>query len=89
MPDVPYPKPKPPTRGEVTRTRLADSLSSLVASVRSALTGDANGRIRRPALYVIAAISIGIAMSVESVIPSVVALVAVMLLALTDAVVEL
>lgn len=80
MPDVPYPKPKPPTRGEQAGKRLADAL----ALVRVTLTGRAGKPIRRPLLFVIAAGSVGIAMTVDSVVPSVVALISIMLLALTD-----
>ena len=91
MPDVPYPKPKPPTRVKVTRNRVIEAAVSVVDAIHVASTGDRNGSLRRPILFVIAVASVGIAMFAEP--PGhplgVVALVAILLLALTDAVVEL
>lgn len=90
MPDVPFPKPVPPTRREATAARVSGSLDRLARLARLTLTGYAeNHSVRRSVLYLVAAGGIGIAMSVQSVVPSVIALVAIMLLALTDAVVEL
>lgn len=79
MPDVPYPKPEPPTRTEVARARV----STAADVVRVFLTGGSRAvSVRRVLLYGIVAIGI-IAM-----LPGV-AIVALLLLALTDAVVEL
>lgn len=89
MPDVPYPKPVPPTRREVAAARASDALGNVRRLISLTLTGYPDRSARRGALYIIAAGGIGIAMSVNSVVPSVIALIAVMLLALTDAVVEL
>jgi hypothetical protein len=90
VPDVPYPKSQPPTRREVASARLGSTLDRLARAFRVTLTGYAeNHSVRRSVLYLIAAGGIGIAMSIDSVVPSVTALIALMLLALTDAVVEL
>jgi len=89
MPDVPYPKPEPPTRREATAARVSTALDALVAFVRQTLTGDKHGVVRRPLLYLIAAGGIAIAMSQNSTIVLIPSLISVMLLALTDAVVEL
>lgn len=75
MPDVPYPPEKPePKSAEVAR--------DIERGLRGALTGDARGRLRRPILYAI--VGIGIAIPIPAL-----ALVALLLLAVTDSVVEL
>lgn len=75
MPDVPFPPEKPePKSAEVAR--------DVERGLRAAFTGDGRGRLRRPILYGIVAIGIAIP------IPPV-AFFALILLALTDAVVEL
>lgn len=91
MPDVPFPKPEPPTRREVTASRLSGAFDSLARLVRLTLTGYSEKRsIRRTVLFLIAADGIGIAMSTGGgAIPLSCALIAVLLLALTDQVVEL
>lgn len=89
-PDVPYPKPKPPTKTEVRVQRARSAAESIAEVVRGFLTGGSKSvSVRRSVLYLIAAGGIGIAMAADTVVPSVIALIAVMLLALTDAVVEL
>lgn len=80
MGDVPE-KPEP----ERPAPRL--DREALGANVRRVLTGMPDRPVRRSVLFLIAAGGIGIAMTVDSVVPSVIALIAVMLLALTDNVV--
>jgi hypothetical protein len=83
MPDVPYPKPVPPTRREATAARVSTALDSLGALIRNTLTGGSKVvSLRRSVLYLI--LGVGIALQLPAI-----SLIALILLALTDAVVEL
>jgi hypothetical protein len=85
MVTTPTPPPAEPT---VTEQRIAAAqvvAAHVIAFTRQALTGDRAGRMRRPALYVIA----GAALAVSGSPLGMLGLVALMLLALTDAVTEL
>lgn len=75
MGDVPYPPEPEPTKVDVLGTRVDEA-------VRAALTGDPSGRIRRAVLFVL--VALGIALNVPAL-----ALVALLVLALSDQVVPL
>lgn len=80
MPDVPIrPKPEPePT--------LAEKMAPAADAVRTLLTGDARGRVRRPLLF--AAVGAGIVLQLAApVLGAVIAIPALLLLAFTDQVV--
>lgn len=83
MGDVNLPKPEPGRVGAKVH-ELVESGHELYAT---AVTGHPSGRVRRPTLFVIAIASIAAGVFVPAAL--VVALIAILLLALTDSVVEL
>lgn len=84
MGDVHIPKPPPGKVGAIVSDLIADG-HELYAS---AVTGTPSGRVRRPTLFLAAAIgTVGAMMG--AMVFGVVALIAILLLALSDAVVEL
>lgn len=76
MPDVPI-RPKPPEPPTV-----AERLEPAAIAARVILTGDPNGRVRRPLLFSIAMLGSALAPSIP--VFAVVAIVAIVLLAYTD-----
>lgn len=83
MGDVSIPKPKPGAVGAKV-DELIEAGHTLYATV---LTGDPNGRTRRPALFIIAIVTTLIA-GLGYPAAAIVAIIAMLLLALTDKVVE-
>jgi hypothetical protein len=86
--DVRIPKP-PPNRVGAKVQELIESGHELYAT---AVTGAPSGRVRRPTLYAITAIGIVITLAIDGPVGLVaggVALIAMLLLAMSDAVVEL
>lgn len=81
MPDVPYPPPPEPTREEII-------LEHFGRGVRTALTGNPDGRLRRTVLWIILAASL-VSSPYGGTVAIAIGLVALVLLALTDQVVEL
>lgn len=83
MGDVHIPKPDP--------SRVGAKVEELIASghefYATAVTGSSSGRVRRPTLFVIA--GLGIIGGTEHLFAAVVGLIAILLLALSDNVVEL
>ena len=81
MPDVPMkPRPEPePT--------LAERAEPVVSATRVLLTGDPNGRVRRPLLYAVASFGTVVAIYLDGPVGLIlggIAIVALMLLAWTD-----
>lgn len=83
MGDVHIPKPPPNKVG----AKVQDLIESGHELYAQAVTGTPSGRVRRPTLFVIA--GIGCAVGTVNPIGAVVGLIAILLLALTDQVVEL
>jgi len=83
MPDVNIPKPPPNAVGAKVQ-ELIDSGHEFYATT---VTGSPAGRVRRPTLFVIAAV--GTAVGTQLWIGAVVGIIAILLLALSDSVVEL
>ena len=83
MGDVHIPPPDPSRVGAKVEELIASG-HELYASV---VTGSPHGRVRRPTLFVMAAF--GTIIGTEQTLGAIVALIAIMLLALTDSVVEL
>ena len=82
MPDVPIKPPAPPTKAERTATALSEMAARVEEGARAALTGDPAGRLRRPVLFIIVGLALALGWPALG-------LVALLLLALTDAVVPL
>lgn len=82
MPDVPIPPKPTPTRAEQTRESLTEMAARVEEGARVALTGETDGRLRRPILFVL----VGIALVLN--LPAL-GLVALILLVYTDQVVPL
>lgn len=88
MVDVSIPKPPPGKVGAIVED-LIEQGHELYAT---AVTGHPSGRVRRPTLFALAALGVLITLAADGVIGLVaggVALIAIMLLAMSDAVVEL
>lgn len=84
MGDVHIPKPPPNAVG----AKVAELIESGHELYATAVTGSSSGRVRRPTLFVIAgAATVGATLGFQ--LAGVVALIAILMLALTDAVVEL
>lgn len=77
MGDVPYPVEPEPTKAEKAAARVN-------ATVRGAIAGDPAGSLRRPILFIIAAVGLLVGWPL-----SIIGLVALVLLAVTDQVVAL
>ena len=80
MPDVPYPKPTPPTPAEVRVQRTSEA-------IRTLLTGDADGRLRRPLLFIAAEVGIIAALVIDGIAGITmggIGMIALLLLAFTD-----
>lgn len=85
MPDVPFPPEPVPTKAEVARQRAS-------TTVRVALTGDPDGRVRRKILFLLAGIGSVASIALDGVLGLVLGIagvVALLLLAMTDDVVPL
>jgi hypothetical protein len=89
MPDVPFPPEPVPTKAEVARQRAS-------TTVRVALTGDPDGRVRRKILFLLAGVGSVSAIAIDGqkgdilgLILGVAGVVALLLLAMTDDVVPL
>ena len=88
MPDVPIPPTPEPTKAQQLAAELRAAKNDSERLFRYALTSDARGRVRRPLLFVCTAACI--ALGGAGFMPAtIVALIALMILALTDSVVEL
>ena len=86
MPDVAH-KPEPePTPAAIAIEKLSAAADAALANIRTAVTGDPEGRMRRPILFAVIAIAFGFS---GTGIVAVIGLVAIILLALTDTVVPL
>lgn len=83
MGDVHIPAPAPNKVG----AKVAELIESGHELYATALTGTPQGRVRRPTLFAIAMISVAVGFVEPAAL--IVALIAILLLALTDAVVEL
>ena len=86
MGDVVIPKPDP-TTGQRVGAKVQDLIDSGHEFYASAVTGSPSGRVRRPTLFVIAAV--GTLVGTQQLVGAVVALIAIVMLAVTDTVVEL
>lgn len=86
MADVSIPE-EEPTMGAKIGSRVAELIADGHALYAEAVTGDAQGRTRRPTLFVVAVAAVAIGFVVQ--LALVVALIAITALALTDQVVEL
>lgn len=84
MGDVPFPPEPEPTRVDEAKEAVRSAVYTTNRTVRTALTGDPQGRIRRTVLFVIAGVALGATLSPIAIV----GMIAVLLLALTDAVAE-
>lgn len=89
MPDVPFPPEPEPTKAEVARQRASET-------VRVALTGDPNGRIRRKVMFLLAGVGSVAAIALDGAQGNILGLIlgfagiaAILILAMTDDVVAL
>lgn len=82
MGDVPLKQDPEPSRSEVAIDWLAAITAQVLDLLSLLLTGERNGSVRRPVLFLVAAL--GLAAAVPATVLAVVGLMAVMLLALTD-----
>lgn len=83
MPDVHIPKREPSAVG----ARVQELIESGHELYATATTGSSSGRVRRPTLFAIAAL--GTLIGTQQLVGAVVGLIAIVLLAFSDAVVEL
>jgi hypothetical protein len=83
MGDVHIPKPPPNAVG----AKVQDIIDSGHEFYATTLTGSSSGRVRRPTLFALAVI--GVALGVLTIAGTILALIAIVLLAFTDNVVEL
>lgn len=83
MGDVHIPEPEPGRVG----AKVADLIESGHEFYATAMTGSSSGRVRRPTLFVLA--GAGAVLGTEFVLAAVVGLIAIVLLAFSDNVVEL
>ena len=87
MPDVPYPKPKEPTPSEIRVQRVRSAGEAVARSIRTLLTGDSDGRLRRPLLFVVAEVGVLAALVVDGIAGIAIGgigMIALLLLAFTD-----
>jgi hypothetical protein len=85
--DVHIPKPDP-TKGEVVGAKVQELIDSGHQFYASAVTGNPSGRVRRATLFLIA--TVGVMLSAIGIqLGALAAIIAILLLALTDSVVEL
>jgi hypothetical protein len=89
--DVHIPPPDP-TKSQKVGARVAELIESGHELYAGSLTGDPHGRVRRPTLFVIAAVGVIVSLVLDGVVGLVagtLALIAILLLAMSDNVVEL
>ena len=87
-PDVPYQPEPEPTRSEKDRELAAKAAEHVAVSTRQAITGDPKGSIRRPVLFVVAAVAFLFAAQTDP-WAAAIGFPALMILMLTDQVVAL
>lgn len=86
MGDVHIPKPEP-GKAEKVGAKVADLAMSGHELYATTVTGQPQGRVRRPTLFIVAAV--GATVGTQFWIAAVIAIIAIVLLALSDQVVEL